>query len=51
MVIKTAEKEDLQEILNLQYSAYQSEAVLVGDPNIQPLTQIYKEIEEEFSKG
>jgi ribosomal protein S18 acetylase RimI-like enzyme len=51
MVIKTAVKEDLQEILNLQYSAYQSEAVLVSDPNIQPLTQTYKEIEEEFSKG
>jgi ribosomal protein S18 acetylase RimI-like enzyme len=51
MIVTTTVKEDLQEILNLQYSAYQSEAVLVGDPNIQPLTQTYEEIEKEFESG
>lgn len=51
MIIQEAEKKDLQEILNLQYLAYQSEAQLLNNPNIPPLKQTIEEIEKEFSDG
>jgi hypothetical protein len=37
--IEKAQLQDLELILQLQYTAYQSEAELVGDYTIQPLTQ------------
>ena len=37
--IKKAAKEDLREILDLQYIAYQSEADLFGTQDIPPLKQ------------
>lgn len=51
MNIIKAEKEDLQEILNLQYLAYQSEAKLFNDPNIPPLKQTLSDMEDEYKKG
>lgn len=51
MLIKAAEKEDLQEILDLQYLAYQSEAKLFNDSNIPPLRQTLSELENEFQQG
>lgn len=50
MIIK-AQKEDLEEILKLQYLAYQSEAKLLNCFDIQPLKQTIEEIENEFQKG
>lgn len=38
-MIVRAEYEDLEEILNLQYLAYQSEAELFGSKDIPPLKQ------------
>ena len=38
-MIKKAQKEDLEEILKLQYLAYQSEAKLFGNMEIPPLMQ------------
>ena len=46
-----AELSDMEAILQLQYTAYQSEAELVGDYTIQPLTQTIDEITNEFNKG
>ena len=46
-----AEKEDLKEILDLQYLAYQSEAALFGNKDIPPLKETLPELEEEFSHG
>lgn len=51
MIIKKAEKEDLQEILNLQYLAYQSEARLFSNPDIPPLKQTLTDLLDEFQKG
>ncbi len=51
MIIKTAEKTDLQQILDLQYLAYQSEARLFNDPNIPPLKQTLDEVLSEYQKG
>lgn len=51
MIIKKAEKRDLQEILDLQYLAYQSEARLFSDFNIPPLKQTLVEVESEYQKG
>lgn len=51
MRIERAELRDLKEILALQYLAYQSEARLLNDYMIQPLTQTLEEVEWEFSKG
>lgn len=45
--IKKAVREDLQEILALQYLAYQSEADLFGTQDIPPLKQTLEEIIEE----
>ena len=50
-MIKRAEYKDLQEILNLQYLAYQSEAELFGSKDIPPLKQTLDEVIEEFNTG
>lgn len=51
MNIKKAEKEDLQEILDLQYMAYQSEAKLFNTIDIPPLKQTLHDVEDEYQKG
>lgn len=51
MLITPACKEDLQEILQLQYLAYQSEAILCGNANIPPLTQRLEQLIQEYDKG
>ncbi|MCL1958264.1 MAG: GNAT family N-acetyltransferase [Spirochaetes bacterium] len=50
MGIKKAIYEDLAEILNLQKLSYQSEAKLLNDYSIQPLTQTLIELQNEFNK-
>lgn len=50
-MIKKAQKEDLEEILKLQYLAYQSEAKLFGNMDIPPLKQTIEEVYDEFQKG
>ncbi len=40
--------EDAGEILTLQRAAYQSEAIIYGDPAISPLVQTLEELLEEF---
>jgi ribosomal protein S18 acetylase RimI-like enzyme len=49
--IKKAERKDLTKILELQYLAYQSEAQLLDNPAIPPLTQTIQEVEKEFENG
>lgn len=51
MLIQRAILTDLSDILELQKTAYQSEAKLLNNFNIQPLTQTLTEIELEFHKG
>lgn len=51
MNITRAKKEDLRDILDLQYLAYQSEAEIYNDCNIPPLKQTLNEVEREFVKG
>lgn len=46
-----AQLEDLQEILSLQYLAYQSEAALFGTNDIPPLKQTLEEVVEEYKDG
>ena len=50
-MIKKAQKEDLEEILKLQYLAYQSEAKLFGNMDIPPLKQAIEKVYDEFQKG
>jgi len=50
-VIEKAQSGDLEEILRLQYLAYQSEARLFDDPDIPPLRQTLDELIEEFNGG
>lgn len=50
-MIEKAEKEDLEEILKLQYLAYQSEARLFDNMDIPPLKQTIEEVYDEFQKG
>lgn len=50
MIIKKATENDLQEILDLQYMAYQSEAKLFNDPDIPPLKQTLPEVYSEYEK-
>jgi len=50
-MIKRAEYKDLQEILYLQYLAYQSEAELFGSKDIPPLKQTLADVIEEFNNG
>jgi ribosomal protein S18 acetylase RimI-like enzyme len=51
MTISKAQYDDLQEILDLQYLAYQSEAKLFGNKDIPPLKQTINELREEFNSG
>ncbi|MCC8022374.1 MAG: GNAT family N-acetyltransferase [Clostridiales bacterium] len=48
--ILPAVKPDLEEILALQRAAYQSEAEIVGDPNIQPMVQSLESLREEYGQ-
>ena len=48
--IEKAEREDLNEILELQYLAYQSEAALFGTNDIPPLRQTLDEVVEKIMK-
>ena len=50
-VITKAEKNDLEEILKLQYLAYQSEAALFGNKDIPPLKQTLEEVISEYEAG
>jgi GNAT superfamily N-acetyltransferase len=47
---KKATYADLSEILNLQKLSYQSEAKLLNDYSIQPLTQTLNDLQNEFKK-
>lgn len=51
MLITKADRNDLQEILDLQYLAYQSEAILLDNFSIPPLKQTLKEVEQELENG
>lgn len=51
VIIQKAKEEDLQEILNLQYLAYQGEARLFNNSDIPPLKQILPDLVDEFQKG
>lgn len=51
MRILLAEQTDLQDIINLQHAAYQSEARLLNNPNIPPLQQTLLELQNEFESG
>ena len=51
MIIEKATEDDLQEILALQYLAYQSEAKLFNNPDIPPLKQTPPEVYSEYEKG
>lgn len=51
MTVQKASQDDLQEILELQYLAYQSEAALFGNKDIPPLKETIEELTEEFNKG
>ena len=51
MKIVKAEECDLPSILELQKLAYQSEAELVGDYSIPPLTQTIDGITDDFNNG
>ncbi|MFX1396735.1 MAG: GNAT family N-acetyltransferase [Promethearchaeota archaeon] len=48
--IRLAEEDDLEEILYLQKTAYQSQAEIHNDYNIAPLHQTIEEIKQEFLK-
>jgi len=49
--ITRADITDMEEILALQYLAYQSEALIHGDFTIQPLTQTLEESIAEYHSG
>ena len=51
ILVMKAEYDDLKSILDLQYLAYQSEAVLFGTKDIPPLKQTLKEVVEEYRNG
>ncbi len=51
MTIEPADMSDLQDILQLQYLAYTSEADLFEDRNIPPLTQTLDEVISEYNEG
>lgn len=48
MRILKAEESDLNEILELQYLSYQSEAEIYQDYSIQPLKQTIEELKQEY---
>ena len=51
MVIEKAGRQELGEILALQYRAYESEARLLNNWNIPPLKQTLGEVEAEWDRG
>ena len=51
MMITDAARGDLEEILRLQYIAYESEAALCGTRDIPPLKQTLEEIRGEYDSG
>ena len=51
MEICRATENDLPDILDLQYLAYQSEAALFGSKDIPPLKQTLDELTDEFNNG
>jgi len=51
IIIIESEEADAAGILRLQYAAYQSEAELYDNFNIQPLTQTIDELLAEYRKG
>ena len=51
ITIQKAQRSDLEDILALQYLAYQSEAELYDDPDIPPLKQTIEELGGEFDSG
>ncbi|MCL1890546.1 MAG: GNAT family N-acetyltransferase [Coriobacteriia bacterium] len=51
VTIKRAEEADLEQILEQQYVAYQSEAAFYHDFSIQPLTQTIEEVQAEYARG
>ncbi len=51
MNIEKAEVEDLRDILDLQYLAYQSEAKLFNNMDIPPLKQTLEDVHNEYKKG
>ena len=51
VTIAKAEYKDLQEILQLQYLAYQTEAALFAEKSIPPLTQTLDEVISEYDDG
>lgn len=50
MRIIQASENDLREILALQYLAFQSEAVILNNPDIPPLKQTLDELQDEFAE-
>ncbi len=50
-MITKAQKDDLSEILQLQYLAYLSEAKLLNNFDIPPLKQTLREIQSEYELG
>ncbi|MFB6891731.1 GNAT family N-acetyltransferase [Kitasatospora sp. NPDC056327] len=49
VIITTAEADDAEQILKLQYLGYQSEAELYGDWAIEPLTQTLESLRTELT--
>ena len=49
--IEKAIETDLNEILNLQRLAYQSEAILLNNFSIPPLMQTLEEVQQEFARN
>ena len=50
MKILRADKDDLRDILSLQHLAYQSEAKLLGNPDIPPLKQTLPDLQAEYDE-
>ena len=51
IIVMSATRSDLQTILEIQYAAYKSEAIIYSDFAIPPLTQTLPELEIEFERG
>lgn len=51
VTISTADPDDAENILKLQYLCYQSEAELYGDYSIEPLTQTLDALRAELARG
>lgn len=49
--ILRAEEKDLQEILELQYIAFKSEAEMIGSTEIPALKQTYEDVMSDYSKS